>query len=555
MDAAITDTPPNASPSESSLPRVEAAPVPAISVPHSAAESLLLWRKPLRQVYFREWYVFHYCNDDNVRLIARCQGIFPHLRKLINLYFYVWSFTGEAEFYVIFIPTLVFLGTPYSGQAVASMLCIGQFVTGTMKDAVCCPRPPSPPLEVRGKWSTYSREYGFPSTHSCHSGIFSYFLYCELLEFFPNYPLICFVVAAFHFSNVSFSRLYLGMHWMGDLIGGWVVAIGCILVHVAFVNDLEQHLIQLDRPPWYAYLLVYAALHLAAVIHATPYDPCPCYVDSLRFAGTLVGSTYGFWATKALYGTIAVRPKPENLASLAFSWDFFVQWITCIVVIVVGKEVTSLILGRVLRVFFTFLSGAYATSVPRGARDVYLMMARCIGLLTRGNERHVAVYYPMTVGSNASFTNATAPPPNATTSNNNSNNNNNTSGNRNNSSAADSSQPQREATMQFTSQGSISDASGGVPTNNTATHNAASNAASRASPTGGGAAALPEVTAVQEPDGYLNSHQVWSLRTHEHWWLWDIHKRTLSYLITGFIITFICQVILREWFGVGRSSF
>lgn len=480
--------------------------VSAVSL--AAHENLVQWRRPVRPVVFREWYISRYCNEQQVRWIAKTQHICRPLEPVLVRYFQLWSLTGEAEFYTLFIPTVVWLGSPLMGVQIASLLCMGQYVTGTMKDSVCCPRPPCPPLQLRGKRDTHDNEYGFPSTHSSHSGVFAYFLYGLLLRLFPQQPFLCWLASVFFFANVSFSRIYLGMHWIGDLIGGWVVAFLSILFHVAFLDRWEAYVLQWRNPPWWAFLLLYVAFHVLAMVHATPHDPCPCYVDSMRFTGVMVGSFLGFWCFYSVYGNLAARKKPDELWDVLLTWGFLAQWVTCMVIVFVCKEVSSIAAGAVLKVFFKVLSGAYVTKMPQPCRGAYLAVASAIGLTTLGNERGPRRYIPFTVNNSFSFMRG--------------------------SSFADMTIAENSSTSP----------------NPTAT-NAAAAAASNASMTATSPHPMrADPTPIEEPDGYLSSQQAWSLRTHRHWWLWDVHKRSVSYAVTGFFISFVCQVILRELFGV-----
>ncbi|KPI83680.1 putative sphingosine-1-phosphate phosphatase [Leptomonas seymouri] len=463
------------------------------AVSATAHENLVQWSRPVRPVVFRDWYISRYCNEQQVRWIEKMQHVLRPIEPLLIRYFQLWSLTGEAEFYTLFIPTVVWIGIPLDGMQIASLLWLGQYVTGTLKDSVRCPRPPCPPLQLRGKRFTHDNEYGFPSTHSSHSGVFSYFLYCELLRLFPTHAFLCWLAALFFFANVSFSRIYLGMHWIGDLIGGWMVAFLSVLFHVAFLDQWEASLLCWSNPPWWAFLLLYIAFHILSMAHATPHDPCPCYMDSMRFTGVMVGAYLGFWCFYSFYGTLSARQRPENIWDVLCSWDFLVQWTACMIIMLACKELASAIAGVVLKVMFKALAGVYLTKAPQPLRNAYLAVVNVIGLTTRGNEKGTRRYIPFTVNNSFSF--------------------------------------MRDGRF-----------GGG---------------AGNGGPTAGATVPNPmrgETAPVEEPDGYLNNQQVWSLRTHRHWWLWDIHKRSISYTVTGFVISFVCQVVLRELFEVGKTT-
>ncbi|GET91573.1 hypothetical protein, conserved [Leishmania tarentolae] len=444
----------------------------------------------------RGWYISCCCNERQVQWIAKMQRIGGRLHPLIVRYFQLWSFTGEAEFYVLFVPTTAWLGAPLSSMRIVSMLWMGQYVTGIMKDAFCCPRPPCPPLQLHGRRHTHENEYGFPSTHSCQSGVFSFLLYAELVRAFPDHSFLCWLVAVFYFANVSFSRMYLGMHWFGDLIGGAVVGLFTILSHVAFLDRWEAYILQRPDTPWWAYVLLYAIVHLLSMVHATPYHPCPCYIDSLRFTGAAMGSTIGLWKFHEAYGALAARPKPDRVLDVLFSFTFLMQWIVCMVTVFVSRELSALLAGVVLKSVFKFLSGESAARLPKPLQRAYLAMATVIGLTTLGNARGLRSSTPATAHNSP--------------------------------------------LMQICN----------------VSHDSVKNGKLTAT-TAGGRSTLnlrsnPEAVE-EEDDGYLNSQQVWSLRTHRHWWLWDVHRRTVSYAVMGFVVTFVCQVILREMFGVGRE--
>ncbi|EPY31125.1 sphingosine-1-phosphate phosphatase 1 [Strigomonas culicis] len=390
-------------------------------------------------------------------------------------------------------------------------------MTGCMKDAGCCPRPPYPPIQIRGR-KMHSKEYGFPSTHACYSAVFSFFVYHLLCRFFPKYPVSCFLFTVFYFLNVCFSRLYLGMHWVADVVGGWVCAFIIVLFNISFIDDLVAAQLARHNSPWWMYVLVLVLLYAVPAFHATPHEPCPCYVDSVRFSSVVCGGLLGILLFERLFKETSVKQLHPHIID-EFTWTFFVHWVTCIVVLVAVKEGSSYAARKTLRPIFMFLSGAYASKLPRWSRRGYIWMARCVGLLATDNnvscyEKYIEaaqintrLYPDCACGSPLVFP----------------------TGARQAITADDANNPE------FLTHGVVArphGPSGGRPVSPGGPH---------------------DLTAEQfaEREGFLTKDQVWPLRTHRHWWLREVHERTVSYFCTGFVITFVAPVILRVFFRVG----
>ncbi|HOK51438.1 MAG: phosphatase PAP2 family protein [Bacteroidales bacterium] len=99
--------------------------------------------------------------------------------------------------------------------------------SGIIKPAVCRLRPShEPSLQHRVHIVNDYRggKYGFVSSHAANSFALAMFL---SLLFKRRRWIILFFLWAF---LVSYSRIYLGVHYPGDIVGGALVGIGCSLI-------------------------------------------------------------------------------------------------------------------------------------------------------------------------------------------------------------------------------------------------------------------------------------------------------------------------------------
>ncbi|KAH9578717.1 Phosphatidic acid phosphatase type 2/haloperoxidase [Trypanosoma melophagium] len=441
------------------------------------------------RISFRSWYMSNYCNDDHVSIILRAQKCFPKLQWLITLYFKFWSCTGEIEFYTAFIPLVVWLGMPYISFNVCVLMCISQYITGVMKDMAGCPRPPCPPVQLRGRRFT-SKEYGYPSTHVSHSVVFAYAVFDLLLACFPNSPVLCWIFCVVFAINVALSRLFLGMHWLADLVVGGGVGVIIITFHRAFLESILEYVYELSDAMIWHFLLGFLILHILVVSHAAPVDKCPCYLDSLRFLGATFGAIFGCWLFHSQYGMLTARSNPEDVLDVLLSVRFLVQYLSCLFVLLVVREIVSFLSVRVLRFIFLQLSRGASPhrSLPwQRVWYVFSHAMRCAYGIQRYQYSNIGS--PMDMG-----------------------------------------RKRRQLNFNISTSGSCG------------------------SDTPDDMEYIIKTTAERqslEEDALMEGVlQLWSPRTHRHWWLWETQRCAFSYFVVGLMTTYFCPVILRVFFGV-----
>jgi hypothetical protein len=140
-------------------------------------------------------------------------------------------------------------------------------------------------------------EYGFPSTHSANAVSVAVYGILVLRSadniFSPAVTLILEVLAYFYALSIIIGRLYCGMHGFLDVIFGSVLGATISLVEFYYGPSLEAW--EQSSSSYLVPLAIAALIVVMVRVHPEPVDDCPCFDDSVAFAGTIIGVESGAW--------------------------------------------------------------------------------------------------------------------------------------------------------------------------------------------------------------------------------------------------------------------
>jgi membrane-associated phospholipid phosphatase len=154
-----------------------------------------------------------------------------NLQIPINLFFQslgIWlapimqffSFLGTEEFFLIVMPALYWSVDPRLGMRLGWMLVLTNWVNGMAKLAFHAPRPYWVSTEVKALSSETS--FGMPSGHAQNAAALWGLTSTRVIWRWFRWLSLAIIVL------IGLSRIYLGMHFAGDVLAGW--AIGAVLV-------------------------------------------------------------------------------------------------------------------------------------------------------------------------------------------------------------------------------------------------------------------------------------------------------------------------------------
>lgn len=193
------------------------------------------------------------------------------------------------------------------------LLASGVFFSGFIKDLVCLPRPLSPPLQRITMSGSAALEYGFPSTHSTNAvsvAVYAlYLLNSPETTLSDGLNLFLQSITYLYVTSIVLGRLYCGMHGFFDVVIGSALGIILAVVHCVFETAIEQYA---QTGSGTQVVLVVLTILALVRLHPEPADDCPCFDDSVAFAGVMIGAQTAYWSLARANATWDT-PHPATL--------------------------------------------------------------------------------------------------------------------------------------------------------------------------------------------------------------------------------------------------
>ncbi|KAA6407648.1 MAG: sphingosine-1-phosphate phosphohydrolase [Lasallia pustulata] len=212
----------------------------------------------------------------------------------LDSYFAITANLGTHTFFMVVLPILFWCGYTSLGRGLVHILASGVFFSGFVKDLLCLPRPLSPPLQRITMSGSAALEYGFPSTHSTNAvSVAVYALFAlhdsdenanQYLGLFLKTLSYCYAI------SIVLGRLYCGMHGFLDVIIGSALGALLSVVQCLYGEMFDDYLYSGSlKAPFIVVLIILVLVR----IHPEPADDCPCFDDSVAFAGVMIGVELG----------------------------------------------------------------------------------------------------------------------------------------------------------------------------------------------------------------------------------------------------------------------
>ncbi len=210
---------------------------------------------------------------SEIQIILSIQSI---SNSTFDMLFKAITNLGSETFYMLIIPIIYWCFSKKNGFRLALLFSLSAFVNLTLKAFFHLPRPSDPSIKMLYKEAA-AGTVGFPSAHSQGTTTFWSYVVSQAKKRFLLYLGVILVTL------VSLSRVYLGLHYLHDVIGGILVGLVVTFIFVKIYNIIGKRLMNLSLP-----VKITISVCLPLLLFALYHTP-----NSAKVFGLLVGMGVG----------------------------------------------------------------------------------------------------------------------------------------------------------------------------------------------------------------------------------------------------------------------
>ncbi|MEI6242058.1 MAG: phosphatase PAP2 family protein [Chlamydiota bacterium] len=194
-----------------------------------------------------------------INLISSLQDI---QLPLIKEFFLAWNFADSSAFYALLISFVWFQFGWKWGARLLYIILLSALINSTLKEFFLLPRPFH---LIENLGLVKATGYGFPSGAAQGAVL----LPGILISQWTSHRKTAWIFGGLFFALLSLSRVYLGVHFIHDILGGWIVGSAILWFFLKGFPWIEK---QIEKQPLWKTLIIGELLPLLFLVY-TIQDP------------------------------------------------------------------------------------------------------------------------------------------------------------------------------------------------------------------------------------------------------------------------------------------
>lgn len=207
-------------------------------------------------------------------------------------YFFIASVLGEEVFFISFIPFCCWNVSRQVALHLTFLLALSVGGGNMLKNLLQSPRP-NPKIVWVNK-SNPELDPGFPSTHTMTAFTIPWYLIIFYWDSISSHTfLVSLAILIWWSFSIAMSRIYNGHHFVVDVVGGFSLAIGILIVWTQYFRYLIDPII--IEPSLLVPIAIVGVAAGLLYIHPPPQTASPAVAETALVFGTCAGTALALW--------------------------------------------------------------------------------------------------------------------------------------------------------------------------------------------------------------------------------------------------------------------